>query len=491
MGEASRDGVTLRTRVLICLAIALGSASVWLLNVTAYPSFNDFFPQARDIATAFSGLCALVCAFLAARRPRAFLRPVAFAASIAMLAVGSAGMFVGSWLESGVLAALFACVRSLGGLLCFIYTGFALIRLQPRQCVAMLMVAYLGKYALIGLLVLLPPILLPALFLAFQVASLWLTYACARPLMRSVGASDSQADLSVTNPLSFLPITSGLFVAIMLFQGALGFAITYGSVESFPQPTMLAVVAMAVVAVLALVRRDVSLDLFYAAAFVLVLAGLLVVPGVQVGAAQLGALGALVASASNALLQAGSEVINVAVWLLAAAVGRRNLVGALPAMFVINAAGSIGVELGAASGNLQNLLSEGYPDLAVLFPIAISFAFAVYNFFLARSFSFDATVRALQPVVEVQQVAEEGPAGASRIDQRCRELAEANHLTERESQVLALLARGRNAAYIQESLSLSRNTIKSYVARVYGKLGVHSHQEVIDLVEQGLETDGR
>ena len=49
--------------------------------------------------------------------------------------------------------------------------------------------------------------------------------------------------------------------------------------------------------------------------------------------------------------------------------------------------------------------------------------------------------------------------------------------------MFALLAHGRNAAYIQESLTISRNTVKSYVARVYGKLGVHSHQELIDMVE--------
>jgi DNA-binding CsgD family transcriptional regulator len=45
------------------------------------------------------------------------------------------------------------------------------------------------------------------------------------------------------------------------------------------------------------------------------------------------------------------------------------------------------------------------------------------------------------------------------------------------------LARGRNAAYIQQELSLTRNTVKSYVADVYRKLNVHSHQELIDLVE--------
>ena len=31
---------------------------------------------------------------------------------------------------------------------------------------------------------------------------------------------------------------------------------------------------------------------------------------------------------------------------------------------------------------------------------------------------------------------------------------------------------------------LSRNTVKTHVANIYGKLGVHSQQELIDLVEE-------
>lgn len=102
---------------------------------------------------------------------------------------------------------------------------------------------------------------------------------------------------------------------------------------------------------------------------------------------------------------------------------------------------------------------------------------------LVRRFSFDVMVAQLQPVAPVEEV-DEQDARQPRIDMRCAELVGAHSLTPREAEVLALLARGRNAAYIQESLTLSRNTVKSYVARVYNKLDVHSHQELIDLVEE-------
>ena len=55
-------------------------------------------------------------------------------------------------------------------------------------------------------------------------------------------------------------------------------------------------------------------------------------------------------------------------------------------------------------------------------------------------------------------------------------------LTEREEEVLAQLARGRSATYIGEALYLSPNTVRGHIKKIYVKLGVHSKQELIDLV---------
>ena len=62
-------------------------------------------------------------------------------------------------------------------------------------------------------------------------------------------------------------------------------------------------------------------------------------------------------------------------------------------------------------------------------------------------------------------------------------MAEDNGLTRREQEVFELLAKGRNVAYIQTSLVLSRHTVRSHVYHIYQKLDVHSHQELIDVVE--------
>ena len=83
----------------------------------------------------------------------------------------------------------------------------------------------------------------------------------------------------------------------------------------------------------------------------------------------------------------------------------------------------------------------------------------------------------------MRDAAGEPERAGSRLDAACAEVVRACRLTARETDVLRLLARGRNAAYIQQELSLTRSTVKSYVADVYRKLDVHSHQELIDLVE--------
>ena len=70
-----------------------------------------------------------------------------------------------------------------------------------------------------------------------------------------------------------------------------------------------------------------------------------------------------------------------------------------------------------------------------------------------------------------------------RLETRCLEIARNYHLTNREEEVLALLARGRNARYIQDVLVVTNATAKAHRYNIYKKLDIHSHQELIDLIE--------
>ncbi len=56
---------------------------------------------------------------------------------------------------------------------------------------------------------------------------------------------------------------------------------------------------------------------------------------------------------------------------------------------------------------------------------------------------------------------------------------DATSLTNREREVLVLLCRGLDDAAISAELSMSRNTVRNHVARVYGKIGVNKRGEAI------------
>ena len=76
----------------------------------------------------------------------------------------------------------------------------------------------------------------------------------------------------------------------------------------------------------------------------------------------------------------------------------------------------------------------------------------------------------------------------------CRALRREYGLSNREADVLELIARGRDVARMAEALFVSENTVRSHCKSLYRKLGVHSRQEVFDLLEsyrdEGSKEDG-
>lgn len=63
-------------------------------------------------------------------------------------------------------------------------------------------------------------------------------------------------------------------------------------------------------------------------------------------------------------------------------------------------------------------------------------------------------------------------------------VARAFGLSPREREVCLYLGRGRNSEYIEKQLFVSRNTVKSHTHRIYQKVGVHSQQELMDVVDR-------
>lgn len=70
------------------------------------------------------------------------------------------------------------------------------------------------------------------------------------------------------------------------------------------------------------------------------------------------------------------------------------------------------------------------------------------------------------------------------LNERCSSAANEYHLSPRETEVLGLLARGRSLQAIADSLNVTYSTVKTHTDRIYAKMGVHSRQELIILLEQ-------
>ncbi len=72
----------------------------------------------------------------------------------------------------------------------------------------------------------------------------------------------------------------------------------------------------------------------------------------------------------------------------------------------------------------------------------------------------------------------------SFIHRRCEELAEEYGISPREKEVLFYLGRGYNHGYIAKKLFVSENTVRTHVRHIYGKLGVSSREELLDLIDE-------
>lgn len=78
------------------------------------------------------------------------------------------------------------------------------------------------------------------------------------------------------------------------------------------------------------------------------------------------------------------------------------------------------------------------------------------------------------------------PQTASAFELSLRSLADRAGLTAREAEICGLLAQGRSRPYVRELLCVSKNTVDTHVRHAYAKLGIHSNQELIDLLQEEM-----
>lgn len=444
-------------RSFAALSLVLSVSS--FMNVSVFPFFDGVFTYARDISVTANAAVLIAIGLLATFRP-ALLHVRALNAGALVLMAAGCALPLALGLGSAPLLVLASCALAVGRAWCVLTAGIAASRLSSVQAGVLVPLAFVVQGATSAFAWLLPVWVGMAIFLAAPFAAWALSWRDARSVLEQTQAGEAPHDFSVTRPSSFLPLASQLFVCLFLFRVAFGCSLRFGEVGGAPLSSFFVILPVAMVAVWALLsERRFPADLLVQVSVLLIVAGFLAMTMDLPHSS----------TATVLLLSTGNMLFDMVAWAVLIAVAARNSRGAVAAFAWGRGVSSLGSTLGATLGVRANALAGMGTPL-----------FVGYALIGLRRFSFREVIDGVTPV---ETAVVEAPKAT--FDERCRALASQYSLTPRELEVFQMLARGRDRAYIQEQLVVSRNTVKAHVKHIYAKLDIHSHQDLIDLVEKG------
>ncbi len=567
------------------LACAFAYAALKLVgsmtNGYLYPLVATTDGWIREISTLVIAATFLAITAVAYRKPQIVRAPalVALACVFTLAAIA----FVGAGLSAHNVALLSLGIfcRSIGRALTLCLFALCLVQLESGKQVSFAIALGLFIFSVLDLFrgVIGTPLNAIMLLGAVQIiVAVWAMKPASR-VLDITSAGDSVDDLKLADPTAFLPVFHGVFVCILLFSAASGFALTFNEVASAP-PTLLANTPLLALLLLFLLlswgnKRE---DVLFTLSVFIVMAGFLTTPL---------SFNETFANTSSTLLRFGEQCFDVLAWTVVAAIGRRNVYGCLVSAGVMQVMSSIGTLIGAMSGHITNDFVHIDFFMATGFALTMVFAFFAFLWCGFRSFSFTDAIKSVTAVSHPSSGEQGEPAGESllhhkealaagteggfvrvgnaerttagaaltpaeattgceaeetrqyepgrsdckkppaqihsygaygesdadtdktpgamtnasgeepapeagtaapapdQLDEDCAHLSDEFGLTAREREVFVLLAHGRNGRYIMDHLIISRNTAKSHIKHIYSKLGVHSHQELIDLATSG------
>lgn len=442
-----------------------------LMNAAVFPLFDPLFTYARDISVMANAVALIALGLVATFRPAWLHVRLSIAIVVACIAVGSLLLAGSLALGDAALMTLSACVIAAARGWVMVAVGVAASRLR-RSCIAFCIVlAFLLYYLATALFWLVPSGIGLLAFLGLPAVALALVWRDARPLLEVIERGAAPIDVAVTQPSSFLPLGSQLFVCLLLFRVAFGYSLRFGEVGGVPLSDFLVIVPVAILAAFVFLRREKGLS----ADLVTQVSVLCVVGGFFASAA----FGQESHMASIVMLSAGNTLFDIVAWTVLIAASSRNLKASVAIFAWGRGVSGVGTVLGAALGVWSYQAFGSDPRVVAAVQGVIILVFVGYAMIGLKKFSFADAIAGVTPAVEtVAQTPE------NQFEERCRLVAQRYGLTARELEVFMMLARGRDRTYIQEQLTVSRNTVKAHVKHIYAKLGIHAHQDLIDLVEK-------
>jgi DNA-binding CsgD family transcriptional regulator len=457
-------------RATVALALLMFATS--LMNMVVFPLFDTIFTYARDISITANALVLVLIGVLATFRPRYLSSRIFITGMAVCLGAGSLMLAVSLAGAGGpVLLVVSSSLMAIGRAGAVVMVGLAASHFGVRQASICVTVGFTISYACTALAWVVPMWMGVALFLVLPLVAFGLTVGSARPLLDEAAAGEAPADVAITRPSTFLPLASQLFVCILLFRMAFGYSLRFGETGGVPVSDFLVLVPVAATMLyVVLGRRSFDADLAARISVVLVVAGFFLVTADSHN----------LSVASNVLLSAGNTLFDMVAWTVLISISARNRAGALAVFAWGRGMSGLGTLAGAALGVWSNSLFSSNRDLLIVVSGSIVVLFVAYAIIGLGRFSFKETIEGITSTA-MQVEAATNPE--EEFDARCADVAAEYGLSPRELEVLKMLARGRDRAYIEEKLVVSRNTVKAHVKHIYAKLGIHSHQDLIALVQ--------
>lgn len=452
-------------------ALTLLFMSGWLLNQYLFPAYDVAYLHLRDIAIGAFGLVFVALALMASRTSAPFISrhpgfPIAaiIVCGWALLAFGTASaqpplIIIGAFCTSIATGFVYVTV-------CISCLDMGLPKMGMLIAVSLVLAAFLRFVIQLA-----PGMFVFHAYFVFHLLILVILRHDVDDGSTAIARAGSVRDAQLVQPSSFLPFGSQVFICMFVFRCVFGVALTYGEVDRIPVDTNMEAVFVLIAALYVLARyrrrQTFDVDLVFRIASLFVLAGFLcVLLGDQVPT-----------GVANSLLYSGSSLFDLVAWYVIIAIASRNHLGAVSVFSWGMAMIALGVVAGANIGRLLDGGIFGNVAVEMLF-VCVVLAFMAYIIYLVSHQRFAEAIEEVTPLERIEVIAEQ-PA----FEANCAIVAQRYDLTARELDVLALLARGRNGHYIQEKLCISYNTVKTHVFHIYSKLGVHTQQEIIDLVE--------
>lgn len=146
---------------------------------------------------------------------------------------------------------------------------------------------------------------------------------------------------------------------------------------------------------------------------------------------------------------------------------------------------SLGFAVGWAIASVATFVDGAHGEVFTAIRLVMAFVLVVVvmAFFpIGRHHPFDGAEVSEEPDAGMVVALDMGET--ELFERRCAEVARLYQLSPRETDILGYLAKGRNAAWIQEELTISPHTVKSHIYNIYRKLDIHSQQKLMSFIEE-------